>query len=87
MNRSRTQSFVTSPMTATVLALAIVLTANVSAVGADYTYSCWQNGWRKNANDRSADIFGIETSHYGFTLDVADFRKVGFGRLNNPVRL
>ena len=51
----------------------------------DYTYSCWLNGWRKNDTDHSADIFGIETSHYGFTLDVADFSKVGFGRLNNTV--
>ena len=51
----------------------------------DYTYSCWQNGWRKNENDHSADIFGIETSRYGFTLDVADFGNVKFGKLSNPV--
>ena len=69
-------------------ALAILLSLIFSIQGyaavAEYTYSCWLNGWRKNANDRSADIFGIETSHYGFTLDVADFRKVGLGQLNNP---
>ena len=47
----------------------------------DYTYSCWQNGWRKNANDRSADIFGIETSRYGFALDVADFGNVNAKKL------
>lgn len=64
--------------------LALILSIDVHATAAEYTYSCWLNGWRKNANDRSADIFGIETSHYGFTLDVADFRKVGFGQLNNP---
>ena len=50
----------------------------------DYTYSCWLNGWRKNANDCSADVFAIETSHYGFSLDVDDFHKVGLAQLNNP---
>ncbi len=64
--------------------LALILTVEVHAAAAEYTYRCWLNGWRKDANDRSDDIFGIETSHYGFTLDVADFRKVGFGHLNNP---
>ncbi len=66
-----------------VMLLALILSVEVHAGAAEYTYSCWLNGWRKNANDRSADIFGIETSHYGFTLDVADFRKAGFGQLNN----
>jgi uncharacterized protein YlaN (UPF0358 family) len=50
-----------------------------------YTFSCWPNGWRKNSNDRSADIFGIETSQYGFTLDLADFSRVRFGTIDNPV--
>ena len=50
-----------------------------------YTFSCWPNGWRKNSNDRSADIFGIETSQYGFTLDLVDFRSVRFGTIDNPV--
>jgi len=55
-----------------------------SVLGAnDYTYSCWLNGWRKNANDSSADVFAIETSHYGFSLDVGDFRKLGLARLTN----
>ena len=35
--------------------------------------------------DESRDIFGIETSVYGFTLDVDDFKKVAFGELDNPV--
>ena len=56
-----------------------------NAAGSAYTFSCWPNGWRKNSHDRSPDIFGIETSRYGFTLDVADFRKAGLGLLNNPV--
>ena len=63
--------------------LALMLSIEVHATAAEYTFSCWLNGWRKNANDRSADVFGIETSHYGFTLDVADFGKVGFGQLNS----
>jgi len=64
--------------------LVLILCVRVHAAAAEYTYSCWPNGWRKSANDRSADVFGIETSHYGFTLDVADFRKVGLGPLDNP---
>ena len=50
-----------------------------------YTFSCWPNGWRKNNNDHSADIFGIETSEYGFTLDLADFSRVRFGAIDNSV--
>jgi len=65
--------------------LVLISTVETNAAVSDYTYSCWQNGWRKNANDRSADIFGIETSQYGFALDLADFHKVRFGRLSNPV--
>lgn len=65
--------------------LLLLFTVELGAIANDYTYSCWLNGWRKNATDRSADIFGIETSHYGFTLDVGDFRQVGLGLLNNPV--
>ena len=49
-----------------------------------YTYSCWLNGWRKLPGDLSRDVFAIETSEYGFTLDVADFVNVGFGKLDNP---
>lgn len=65
------------------LVLVSAVEAGVAASG--YTYSCWLNGWRKNRNDRSADIFGIETSHYGFTLNLADFRKARFGRISNPI--
>ncbi|MCM2374500.1 hypothetical protein [Aporhodopirellula aestuarii] len=60
---------------------ALVLLVSASVVADEYTFSCWQNGWRKNANDHSADIFGIETNRYGFTLDVADFRNVRVGRI------
>jgi hypothetical protein len=65
--------------------LILMSAVDISAAVSGYTYSCWQNGWRKNSSDRSADIFGIETSRYGFSLDVADFRKVRFGTLSNPV--
>ena len=65
----------------------LIFAVDVHAAAAEYTYSCWLNGWRKNANDRSADIFGIETSHYGFTLDVADFRKVRIRAAQQPGRL
>lgn len=51
----------------------------------DYTYSCWLNGWRKDKNDSSADLFGIETSRYGFVLDVDDFSNCGFGYFDNAV--
>jgi len=70
-----------------VYALLLVLTyaVDLNAAISNYTFSCWPNGWRKNSNDRSADIFGIETSHYGFTLDLADFRKVRFGSLSHPI--
>ena len=70
----------------------LLITLVVSAVlgaslkpDAGYTYSCWQNGWRKLPVDQSHDIFGIETSEYGFTLDVDAFSNVGFGKLDNPV--
>ncbi len=43
-----------------------------------YSYSCWLNGLRKTKSDTSPTILAIETSHYGFTLDLADFSKAGF---------
>lgn len=72
-------------MKKTVLALLLlgICTADLNAADA-YTFSCWPNGWRKNSNDRSADVFGIETSQYGSTLDLADFSRVRFGLLDNP---
>ena len=65
--------------------LLLISTVNVNAAVDNYTYSCWLNGWRKNTNDRSADVFGIETTHYGFSIDLADFRKVHFGLINSPL--
>ncbi|MFG0254367.1 MAG: hypothetical protein ACF787_04620 [Rhodopirellula sp. JB053] len=55
-------------------------------VGAeDFTFSCWFNGWRKNANDSSADVFAIETNRYAMILDVADFDRFRLGRIENSV--
>lgn len=56
--------------------------SSTSLAKKDYTFSCWLNGWRKNPNDVSPDIFAIETSHYGFTLNVADFRECHVGSLD-----
>lgn len=67
-----------------IVILMLITIVETNAGVNDYTFSCWENGWRKNANDSSADIFGIETSHYGFTLDIADFANVQFGQLSNP---
>ena len=66
-------------------ALVLIAASEISAAMSDYTFSCWQNGWRKNANDQSADLFAIETSQYGFVLDMDDFSNVQFGLLNNTV--
>jgi len=72
-------------MKKTVVALLLILicAADLSVANGAYTFSCWPNGWRKNGNDRSDDIFGIETSRYGFTLDLADFSRVRFDAIDN----
>ena len=45
----------------------------------NYSFAYWRNGWRKHANDPSADLLCFETGHYGLSLDLADFRKTRFG--------
>jgi hypothetical protein len=67
------------------LVLMVLAAVEISAASNDYTFSCWLNGWRKNINDQSADLFGIETSRYGFVLNLDDFRKIRMGLLDNPV--
>ncbi len=52
---------------------------------AAYTYSCWLNGLRKNTSDTTPALFAIETSHYGFTLDLGDFGKAGFAARGGKV--
>ena len=63
---------------AIVFLLVICSASNLTAD--DYTFSTWRNGWRKNENEISNDIFGIETNKFGFTLDLDDFKKAGFSR-------
>ena len=58
--------------------LAICSASSVQAD--DYTFSCWLNGWRKNENESSNDIFAIETNEFGFALDLDDFKKSGFSK-------
>jgi hypothetical protein len=64
------------------LSLVIIKTA---AAFDSYTFSYWENGWRKNSDDHSKDIFWIETSKYALALDVADFSKIKFGKNANAV--
>jgi len=45
----------------------------VASPVAAYTHSCWLNGLRKTKADTSPTLFAIETSRYGFRLDLADF--------------
>ena len=67
------------------LSLALLILSELSAAATDYTYGYWLNGWRKNHNDSSADLFAVETSQYGLVLDMDDLSKVQFGLLNNTV--
>ena len=48
----------------------------------DYTFGYWLNGLRKHADDTSADVLCLESGYGGFQLDLADFSKAKFGRLN-----
>lgn len=52
-----------------------------ASFSAEYTFSTWLNGWRKNANDKSPHLFGIETNRYGFSLNVTNFDECKFGRI------
>ena len=61
------------------LYLVLLISAELSAAATDYTYSYWLNGWRKNQNDSSADLFAVETSQYGLVLDMDDLSKAQFG--------
>ena len=63
---------------ATVFLLIICSASSLKAD--DYTFSSWLNGWRKNENESSNDIFGIETNKFGFTLDLDNFQKSGFSK-------
>ena len=52
------------------ICLATVLyAADLHAACADYTFSCWLNGWRKNGNDPSAD-YDERTNSYAITFNL-----------------
>lgn len=53
--------------------------AAAGAAPRGYTFSRWPNGWRKLPGDDSPEIFAIEASGYGFTLNLGDFSKAEFG--------
>ena len=65
--------------------LILLIAFELSAAAADYTYGYWLNGWRKNVNDNSLDLFAVETSQYGLVLNVDDLRKIKFGLLSKSV--
>ena len=59
----------------------LIAICSASSLNADdYTFSSWLNGWRKNENESSNDIFGIETNAFGFTLDLDDFKSSSFSK-------
>ena len=45
---------------------------------AEYSYSFWVNGWRRNSDVTGPAIFAVETSQYDFSLNPSDFRKAYF---------
>ncbi|MBI9017752.1 MAG: hypothetical protein JEZ07_10890 [Phycisphaerae bacterium] len=65
-----------------VILLLLCFGMDICLASGEYGFSCWENGWRKNGGDGSADLFCIETSEYGFVLDLDNFSKVRFGKLN-----
>ena len=62
-----------------------VITAQAQAAQKDFTFGYWLNGWRKQADDASADILCMETGHYGFSLDLANFKDARFGLLKDDL--
>lgn len=60
--------------------LLLIVFCSCAAISGEtvYTHSCWLNGLRKDKADTSPTLFAIESSRYGFTLDLADFGKAGF---------
>lgn len=47
----------------------------------DYSHAFWPNGFRKEKGDASANVFAVEAGHYGFSFDLADFRKARLGKI------
>jgi hypothetical protein len=47
----------------------------------DYSYSFWQNSWRKRAGENFKDILCYETGHFGFALDIHDLKHPKLGAI------
>src|SRR6056300_1611578 len=45
----------------------------------DYSYSYWQNSWRKREGESFKDILCLETGHFGLTLDIHDLSNPRLG--------
>lgn len=56
---------------------------NLPLKAKDYSYAYWPNGLRKIGGDKTKDILCFETGYYGFSLDLKDLSKPGFGVLND----
>lgn len=47
----------------------------------DYSYSFWQNSWRKREGENFKDILCFETGHFGLTLDIHDLTHPKLGAI------
>ncbi|WP_168564576.1 hypothetical protein [Crateriforma spongiae] len=51
-----------------------------SATASDrYSFATWKNGWRKNPDDSSPDVFQIQTDRFEFALDVEQMSQPRLG--------
>ncbi|TWT71375.1 hypothetical protein Pan14r_36850 [Crateriforma conspicua] len=44
-----------------------------------YSFATWKNGWRKNQDDSSPDVFQIQTDRFEFALDVEQMSQPRLG--------
>ncbi len=51
----------------------------------DYSFSCWLNGWRKQADDPAPDLLCVESGRFGFALDLAAPDKPRFALFNDDL--
>ena len=54
-------------------------------VAEDFSYGYWLNGWRKPADDTSADVLRIETNKYTFEYDLDRLEEPSFGLFDRAV--
>jgi len=45
----------------------------------DYSYSYWQNSWRKREGESFKDILCFETGHFGLALDIHNLKNLRLG--------